>query len=340
MVGPPPASWAVEPADASAYEVGEGIWRLRLPLPWDDIPHVNAFAFGHPDGGTILVDCGSGGDPSLWDALVAALAEAGIAVADVRQCVLTHYHSDHAGVLERLVAESGCEVAGHPSVEHFTDGFLKPEEVYAARLERARAEGVPEWLQDACADVREELDGILGPTVPTRPVGEGDRIASVLGDWVVIETPGHAPSHVCLHQPERGILLLGDLLAPAFYPYFDYGYTPDPVAEHFLSFERIDGLTGIELALPGHGRPLADVHETNALWRAEMRRRLDAVEAELAAGATNAWEVVERLYDVEAHGLMTSLDVGEVAAYLRHLRRCGRIVRRVEPDGRFRYAVA
>ena len=37
------------------------------------------------------------------------------------------------------------------------------------------------------------------------------------------ETPGHAPSHVCLHQPERRLLISGDHLLGRTVIFFDYG---------------------------------------------------------------------------------------------------------------------
>ena len=341
MVGPPPASWDVTPEDAGAREIAGGLWRLRLPLPWDAIPHVNAYAMGHPDGGAILVDCGSAGDLTLWDALVAALRDAGFAVRDVRQVVLTHYHSDHAGVLSRLVEETGCEVLGHPAIEHFTDGKLQPELVTAARATRARREGTPEDVVSYCADVGEEVFGVLDPIPPTRAIRDGDSIPSALGTWTVIETPGHAPSHVALHQRDSGILMVGDLLAPAFFPFYDYGYTPDPVAEYFLSLERIEEIEDVALTIAGHGRPLPDLAESITFWRGEMRKAVEAVEREVAAGAETGWEVTTRLYDVTTPSKVEAVaGLGEVMAYLRHLRRHGRIVRRTLPDGTFRYAPA
>jgi glyoxylase-like metal-dependent hydrolase (beta-lactamase superfamily II) len=339
MAGPAPKSWVVDPAATRAFEVGPGLWQLRLPLPWPQIPYVNAFTLPLEDGGIALVDCGSAGDETLWEALVRGLELAGHGVAEVRRVVYTHYHSDHAGVLERL-REGGAEIVGHPAIEAFVDGTLHPGRIAAARHERARREGVPDWLLPACADVREETDGILAPTPPDLPLRDGDVVASALGPWTVLETPGHAPSHVCLHQPELGVAIVGDVLAAGFYPYFDYGYTADPVAEYFATLERLEQLEGVTLALVGHGRPVDDLAGTTARWRGQLHDRLDAAEAAVEAGATNAWEVTARLFDVEAAGDLAAFDLGEVLAYLRHLRRTGRLVRRTGPDGSFRYAAA
>ena len=57
-----------------------------------------------------------------------------------------------------------------------------------------------------------------------------------IADWLfagaqVAFAPGHAPSHVVLHQPDRGLLLSGDHLLGRVSLYYDYGYTPDPAGE-------------------------------------------------------------------------------------------------------------
>jgi glyoxylase-like metal-dependent hydrolase (beta-lactamase superfamily II) len=336
MVGPPPESWVVAPEDASAHELRPGLWRLRLPMP-AFVSHVNAYAVALEDGGVMLVDCGSAGDETLWEALVLALRAAGFSVGDVRRLVLTHYHTDHAGLAPRLVAESGCEVLGHPDPEHFNEGIVRSAEVGAARELVARREGAPEAIVAVWGCMDEEAAATLGPVRPDRPLDPGDTIDSALGAWTVIDTAGHAPSHIALLQRETGVLIVGDTIAPAFYYFFEYGWSPDSVGDYFLAFERLDGLEGVGLTLPGHGGPMTDLHAAVAAWRTELHRRVDATEAAIGAGAATAWEAASRTNDVEAAGPWACLHLGEAVAYLQHLRGRGRVVRRTELDGSYRY---
>ena len=71
---------------------------------------------------------------------------------------------------------------------------------------------------------------------------EGVEVETDLGAWRVYETPGHAPSHVVLHQPERGLLLSGDHLLGRVSLYYDYGYTPDPAGEFLHSLDKAEKL--------------------------------------------------------------------------------------------------
>ncbi len=334
MVGPPPDTWAVAPDRARAFCMSPGVWQLRLPLPWPAVPHVNAYVLESGDA-PVLVDCGSAGHPSHRAALAAALGGAGLSVGDVGMLVGTHAHSDHVGLAEWVIAESGCEFRMHPDTAHFYDAFREPERTRQARERRARQEGVPEDELGAYGDVREETEGILAAIEPDVPLRDGDRI----GAWHVVETPGHAPSHVSLFDPERRIVLLGDLLAPVFAPWFDYGYSADPIAEFLGSLDRIEALGPMELSLPGHGRALEDLGAALALHREGVAQRLEATLAAISSGPAGAHVLTGRIFGhlppVEAVWRLT-----EVACCLRHLRRAGVVVRHEDGDGRFWYGRA
>ena len=98
MVGPTPDIRSIDPAEVAVFEVRPGLWNLRIPLVWPGISHVNVAVLAGADGGITLVDCGTAGDPTCWDALLNGLAETGHGIADVTDLVITHAHSDHFGL--------------------------------------------------------------------------------------------------------------------------------------------------------------------------------------------------------------------------------------------------
>lgn len=340
MVGPPPTTWAVEAAGARTAEVAPGLWRLRLPLSWPGIPAVNAYALARRDGKLVLVDCGGGGHPSCHTALEAAIAGTGHTLEDVCSVVLTHYHSDHAGPLAWLVEQTGCQVLGHPDHAHFTDAAERPREISAARRRRAAAEGVPAGSLDAYADVREETDGIDAAVHPHVRLREGDTIDSALGVWTVLETPGHCPSHIVLHEPVSRTAIVGDLLSHEFHPWFDYGYSPDPVAETLASLDRVEALGEPALVLPGHGRALDDVAGLLEMHRTGLADRLHATRTAIADGASSGHEINSAVFGAELTDVDAVWRLAEILSYLRHDRLAGRIARVTGEDGIFRYALA
>jgi glyoxylase-like metal-dependent hydrolase (beta-lactamase superfamily II) len=339
LVGPAPGprNWTVDPERYEARQIVPGVWCLRLPLAWPQIPHVNVWVLAREGGGVLLVDSAMAGT-GAWEALTGALRRAGGGIRDVHALAITHAHADHVGLAARIARESGCETWIHPGAEPFFAIVRDPGPTEAARARRARREGVPEPLLAAYASIVEEDTGTTGPLDDARPLVAGAKLPSALGDWQVVETPGHTPSHVCLYQPEHRFLLAGDLLSRHFAPFFDYGWSADPVAEYLASLDAIAALD-VDLVLPGHGAPLPEFGALIATHRAGVHDRLAAVHGGLGGGATTAYELTLRIFGRPPDVIAGVWQLVEVMAYLAHLRRTGGVVR-AEDDGRYVYATA
>jgi glyoxylase-like metal-dependent hydrolase (beta-lactamase superfamily II) len=312
-----------------------GVWRLRLPLPWPGIPHANAYAVAAGDG-VVLFDCGLHESGSLAE-LERAMDQVGLALTDVRLLVCTHAHADHYGQAASVVQASGCPLWMHPDDAHMRAGLEDPAARLARRLEVARQSGVPvaplrEWSEAA----RERGSGIARLIEPDRALCDGIVVETDLGPWTVVQTPGHAPSHVCLHQPEQRMLISGDHLLGRVSLYFDFGWTPDPVGEFLASLERIDALDA-RLALAGHGRTFADVRAHIEANRALVAQRLQRVRRAVAEhGPITAYDVVPQLHGEELSQLTAGWWLPEVLAYLRHLEVTG-VVSRVADEATERW---
>ncbi len=106
--------------------------------------------------------------------------------------VLTHGHPDHQGGAREI-----CELTGVP----LCCGEKEREIVETAKMELSLPDnpfirGAAQWLAGP------------GSTV-SRVLHEGD----VIGEFHVIETPGHTPGHISLFRPSDGVLILGDVIA-------------------------------------------------------------------------------------------------------------------------------
>jgi glyoxylase-like metal-dependent hydrolase (beta-lactamase superfamily II) len=177
---------------------------------------------------------------------------------------------------------------------------------------------------------REIPSGIAGVVQPDRSLVEGVEIETDLGVWTVHETPGHAPSHVCLFQRERRLLISGDHLLGRISLYYDYGWTPDPVGEFLGSLDAVDALDA-RLALSGHGRPFVDVHGHVEANRKLVAQRLEAVAAALDGAPKTAAEISPGVYGEPLTEYNASWLLAQTLCYLRHLELRGRVSRR--PDG-------
>ena len=275
-----------------------GVWRLRLPLPWPGVPHGNAWAIESGEG-IVLFDTGMGGKGRLRQ-LDLALAQAGYGVEDIGLLVCTHSHVDHYGLAAGIVEAAGCELWMHPAWEHVRLLADDPAAALEHRLEVARQSGVPVAALERYREARsgEEETGIDAIAEPDRELLPGVEVETGLGSWQVYETPGHAPSHVVLHQPERKLLISGDHLLGRTVLFFDYGHTPDPVGEFLGSLGEVEPLE-VELCLPGHGRPFRDPEAKIAEARRQVEELLGKVREALAEGERTAFEIVAEIVGAE-----------------------------------------
>jgi glyoxylase-like metal-dependent hydrolase (beta-lactamase superfamily II) len=298
-----------------------GVYRLRLPLPWPGVPHCNAWALSAGDG-FVLVDTGVHDGESM-EQLERAMRMCGLRLEDVSLVVCTHAHSDHCGQAMPIVERAGCELWMHPSHELMNRLVDDPDAVLARRLEVARQSGVPEEPLRRYAAERGTSDPlIVGPLKADRQLLAGVTVESDLGEWVTYETPGHAPSHVCLFQPERRLLISGDHLLGRISLYFEYGYSPDPVGEFLHSLEVVERL-GARLCLAGHGRTFTDVHAHIQGNRALVGEHLRKVLQALAGGEPTAFELVGELYGSELSPQNGQWLLSQTLGYLTHLEKTG-----------------
>lgn len=299
-----------------------GVWRLRMALPWPGVPHGNAWAVAAGDG-IVLFDTGIGGKRGLRN-LDYALAQAGFGVEDVRLLVCTHAHVDHYGLAAPITEAAGCELWMHPNWEHARLLGDDPEAALDRRLEIARQSGVPARALERYRERKsDEETGIDAIKVPDRDLVPGVEVETDLGAWEVYETPGHAPSHVCLYQPERRLLISGDHLLGRPVIFFDHGHTPDPVGEYLASLDVIEPLE-VDLVLCGHGRTFRDPEAKIAAVREQIAELQGKVREVLAEGDRTAFEIVGAILGPD--GLKTPASaylLQIVLSFLDHMEAAG-----------------
>ena len=173
------------------------------------------------------------------------------------------------------------------------------------------------------------------PTITDR-VAAGDRLRLAGRDWFVLHTPGHTEDHVCLHDPEHGLLLAGDHVLPSITPHIS-GLThhPDPLASFMQSLDEVAAIPDVSLALPAHGHPFGALAARCADIQAHHRERLERVKAigrELGPATVEAFS--QRLFRQRSWGPMAE---SETYAHLEHLRITGDAERRVDRNGTYLY---
>jgi glyoxylase-like metal-dependent hydrolase (beta-lactamase superfamily II) len=247
---------------------------------------VIATAVLHDAAGVSLIDPGpSTSLPRLRQALLAR----GMAIADVRQVILTHIHLDHAGATGSLVKENPrVEVLVHErGARHLID---------PAKL-----------LASAARLYQEDMDRLWGEFLPVpanrvRPLAGGERIEASGRELQVAYTPGHASHHVSFLHEASGTAYCGDtagvrigpsghVLAPTPPPDIDLeawsrsidvlaGWRPERLAvTHFGAWDDVDAQLGaLREALErmvGWARELGDADAFAARVQEDIRANAD-----------------------------------------------------------------
>jgi glyoxylase-like metal-dependent hydrolase (beta-lactamase superfamily II) len=341
---PRPPKQEQEDATTDVTEVAPGVLRTQLPISMPGLGHVNCYIL-EDERGIAVVDPGLPG-PESWTYVVDRLDRAGFSVGDVHTVVITHSHPDHFGGAARLREESGAEIVTHESFSSLVDQAVSEVSEDSAELdvrsvdeqldaiERYLNRPAP-WGGRRAGPPREFLErlrsaGSMGrgmvPLQPTKPLTDGQTIRLARREWIALHTPGHTYDHLCLYDPEFGVMLTGDHVLPSITPHIS-GLSPltDPLAMFFESLGRMEAMTDVSVALPAHGHPFTDLGGRSKAIVDHHNERLDTIRAateQLPNGTVT--EFMKVLFRERSWGDMAE---SETYAHLEHLRELGELTR-------------
>jgi glyoxylase-like metal-dependent hydrolase (beta-lactamase superfamily II) len=281
----------------------------------------------------VLIDTGMH-EPGSMAQLERAMDQVHLKVEHVRLLACTHAHSDHWGQAAPICERAGCELWLHPNYQHGARAADDPGAALARRLEVARQSGVSPAALERYAErfSKQSTSGVARVMTPDRPLVDGVEIETDLGTWTVYETPGHAPSHVSLFEPEHRLLISGDHVLGRISLYYDYGWSPDPVGEFLASLDVVDRLDA-RLGLSGHGRPFVDVHGHVEASRQLVHERLERLSQTLGSDPVAAIDLARQVHDGEALTEQNaSWLLSETLCYLEHLERLDQAARAADGD--------
>jgi len=287
-------------------ELPGGIRRITTPLPTRP-GHVHSYLLPGDDGWT-LVDTGIG-LPDAQEVWAEALDG-----AEVVRIFVTHFHPDHVGAaadvaeLTKAPVHQGtldyaqCELVwGNPNWPERIAGWF-------------RIHGVPE-------EITEEL---IGSGNVYRPFIRFQRDPVLIDDgeeldgWELVAAPGHADGQLCLLKD--GVLVSADHLLGRISPTVGLwpASRPDPLGDFLGALERTIELAP-QVALPGHGDPIADpVGRAHELIE-HHRERLGVAEAALTNRPRSGYELSFDLFGAELKPASRRFAVAETLSHLERL---------------------
>lgn len=212
-----------EPVGPGVFAIDTGYIRPRL-----DASHLLI-----DQGQAALIDVGVN---RSVPAILSAIKERGLSVADVRWLILTHIHLDHAGAAGLLMEKlPQATLVVHPrGARHMAD----PARLIAGSRAVYGAQAY------------DELYGTIRPVPVDRIQTTADAETLTLGSRTLtfLHTPGHAKHHHCIHDSGSAAVFTGDTFGLSYReldvdgrPFIFPTTTPvhfDPDAAH-ASIERI-----------------------------------------------------------------------------------------------------
>jgi glyoxylase-like metal-dependent hydrolase (beta-lactamase superfamily II) len=274
------------------------------------------------------------------------LAKIGVKPRDLTDILVTHLHVDHAGLASRLKKLSGAQLQ------------VSAKEARAARLasttQESRLKNFMKFYSEAGVP-RKLVEHMLKTTPvrqyqaiyeelgrPSRSLKEGDEIP--VGEYTLktIWTPGHSSGHICLHEPNRRLLVAGDHLLPTITPHITLrGREGNPLADYLGSLEKVKKLN-VDMVLPGHQEPFTNHRQRVVELEENLRSRTTRVLSELKKEELNAYQVASKVkWNVDYPSwdrfplFQKFLAVGETLAHIKFLEEEGRVTKTKKAERMF-----
>ena len=335
------------PAPGRCLEVAPGVKWIRMSLPFV-LNHINLWLLRDEiDGvaGWSVVDCCISKDESKaqWEDIFANELD-GLPILRV---IVTHMHPDHIGLAHWLcqrwnvglwisatdyqVARWGClgptAFGGAPAAAFFAQhGLNQPHIVEEIR---GRTNYFPNLVPSVPDQYHRLLDG--------KVLRIGGR------DWRCISGYGHAPEHIALYCDELQVLIGGDMMLPRISTNVSV-YEQEPEANALAQFlESIDKFKALPegtLVLPSHGKPFTGLYTRIAQLHDHHNERLAEVMQACGEAPCSAADILPIMFRRPLDTHQTTFAMGEAIAHLHALWFDGRLTRRRDEDGVYRFACA
>ncbi len=319
---------------ARSHVCVEQVIPIELPTPFPVGP-VNVYVILAEK--LTLVDTGLNWGDS-WRILNHSLEEHGFSIRDIEQIVLTHHHLDHMGMLNRILQVNPVPVYGHPNARTWLrqePEFVQWQDEFFRSFFREM--GVPDELANEHQTYHKRMEQYAGKADLTHSVQEGDTIPGMPG-WTVVDTRGHAQSHIALFRERDGLLVAGDhiighissnaLIEPPLEPGAERA---KPLLLYRENLRKCAALP-VTRVLSGHGDEVENLPTLVNHRLLKMDERADNIKKILARGAVTAFDVVQALFP-DKYRKQVGLAVSEVVGHLDLLLARGEIV--AEKKGEF-----
>ncbi|GAB3791573.1 MBL fold metallo-hydrolase [Virgibacillus kimchii] len=278
-----------------------------------------------------LIDAGVKTEQA-WEACKQQLKEHGYGPNDIEQIILTHHHPDHIGLIEQFPrAES---MIAHKNVDLW---LTRDESFFHRYIQFFKyvfvAGGIPEYLHGFLDHIRSPLQ-FSGKGKLTSVIEEGDILPGH-EEWQVIETKGHAQSHLSFFRESDGAFIAGDHLLyhispnPLMEPSIDpKEERPKPMLGYRNNLKKCLSL-GINTVFPGHGKTFNKVEEIITKRLKSQEKRAEQVFLMLKDKPQTPFQLCRQIFPSQFEKQI-DLTMSETIGQLDYLENEGRVGKTME----------
>ena len=320
------------PAPDTLFEVADGVFWLRMPLPFS-LDHINLWVLDADDGWAI-VDTGlnTGQGRKTWESLFAGV----LAGKPVRRVIVTHYHPDHLGLAGWLCErwDVPLEIA---RTEYLLARTLTLDVRDAPPREAVDFYTRAGWPDDRLAAFAGRPWGGFSKAVSPLPAGfkrlqDGDALNIGGRTWRIVTGRGHSPEHSCLVAADSetgGLMIAGDQVLPRITPNVSvYPTEPraDPLKDWLDSIEALRAVDAGVRVLPAHNEPFEGLHVRLNQLRDDHLDKLANLE-DFCSVPRTVFETFPVLFRRPVGPDSTMMATGEALAHLHWLEARGVLAR-------------
>ncbi|MFC2947598.1 MBL fold metallo-hydrolase [Virgibacillus sediminis] len=277
------------------------------------------------NNGLTLVDAGLNTD-KCWDYLDETLKQNGHIHSDITEILLTHHHTDHIGLINRIIKQHPVPIYIHPYSIPKLKGetkFIQMHFEFFKNLYQEMGCGEigsrqADYLYHTAIQGKDEKSHWEFREIDTNPL---------LG-FDIIKIPGHSPDQIAFYHQNSRILFAGDLViehmaSNAFVEPDTFGKRPKTLVQHKESLEKCVALSPRTI-FSGHGKIIEDPIPLLKQRIKEIEEKAIEFLAIVQSGISTASEIAQYLYPYKYEKQFFSV-MSKVIGYLDYLEWQGRL---------------
>lgn len=271
-------------------QIVNNIYKIEIPLSDTPLRSANIYLV-KGDQRNLLIDTGFCEQECL-DAIHNAMDQLKFSM-DNTDIFVTHVHSDHCGLAGTLQSEHTKIYCSEYTSFALTEG--NHDKLWGYFDEMMLQSGL------TCINLEDHPGYAYGSEMARDVILVHDHDVIRVGEFefTCLETPGHAPQHMCLFERNQKILFAGDLILGKITPNNTIWNTPwqikeDALGDYFDSLNKIYKLD-IELTLTGHRELVLDCKKRIRELQEHHKDRLNEIVKILVNGRQSGAQVASQM---------------------------------------------